>query len=146
MVEPTPSVEESAAFTGESPAVPAAEVARLVAGVEPAAFRPILAGCLAGAVSPPVALMQMACVSESGAAVRAAVDEVTARTDADSRATDSIVRDRVDDLTRILVDHEDGIDRLVDMLRSDREATAPGVAEGIAFYERLFEEMKEGRA
>ena len=40
-------------------AVPATEVDRIVAGVEPAVFRPILARCLAGTVSPQVALMQM---------------------------------------------------------------------------------------
>src|SRR3982750_1869701 len=119
----------------------AAGVERLVAGVEPPSFRPILARCLSGAVSPQVALMQMVCESESAAVVRAAVDEVTARTDAQSRADDSIVRDRVDDLTRILVDHEDGVDRIVDMLRSnvDSSALAATVEEGIAFCERLFD-------
>ena len=127
MVEPTPSIDGLDAVSGGnlSPAVPAPEVDRLVAGVEPAAFRPILARCLAGAVSPQVALMQMICESESPAAVRRAIDEVTARTDADSRATDSIVRDRVDDLTRILVDHEDGVDRIVDMLKSGVDSSAP---------------------
>ena len=145
MVEPLlPSLDAtSAAASGGSlsPDVPAAEVERLVAGVEPPSFRPILARCLAGTVSPQVALMQMICESESAAAVRAAVDEVTARTDADSRATDSIVRDRVDDLTRILVDHEDGVDRIVDMLRSNVDSSAPAatVEEGIAYCEQLFD-------
>ncbi|MFL5576660.1 MAG: class I SAM-dependent methyltransferase [Gemmatimonadaceae bacterium] len=123
-----------------SPDVPPAEIHRLVAGVEPASFRPILARCLAGAVSPQVALLQMVSGGGSAATVRSAVDEVTARTDADSRATDSIVRDRVDDLTSILVDHEDGVDRIVDMLRGSAEAGAPAtVEEGIAFCERLFD-------
>ena len=143
MVEPTPSVDGLDVVPGGnlSPAVPAPEVDRLVAGVEPASFRPILARCLAGTVSPQVALMQMICESESAAAVRGAVDAVTARTDADSRATDSIVRDRVDDLTRILVDHEDGVDRIVDMLKSGVDSSAPAatVEEGLTFCERLFD-------
>lgn len=141
MVEPIPSAEPLTASGSLSPAVPAAEVERLVAGVEPPSFRPILARCLSGAVSPQVALMQMVCESESASVVRAAVDEVTARTDADSRAGDSIVRDRVDDLTRILVDHEDGVDRIVDMLKSNVDSSAPAatVEEGIAFCERLFD-------
>jgi len=142
MVEPTVPVNEPVMASGSlSPDVPAAEVERLVARVEPASFRPILARCLSGTVSPQVALMQMVCESESAAVVRAAIDEVTARTDADSRATDSIVRDRVDDLTRILVDHEDGVDRIVDMLRSNVDTSAPAatVEEGVAFCERLFD-------
>lgn len=121
-----------------SPDVPAVEIDRLVAGVEPPAFRPILARCLAGAVSPQVALLHMVRDGGSAATVRSAVDEVTARTDADTRATDSIVRDRVDDLTRILVDHEDGVDRIVDMLRGNADAPAT-VEEGVAFCERLFD-------
>jgi predicted TPR repeat methyltransferase len=123
-----------------SPGVPAAEIERLVAGVEPASFRPILGRCLAGAVSPQVALLQMVGAGASAATVRSAVDEVTARTDADSRSTDSIVRDRVDDLTRILVDLEDGVDRIADMLRGGAEAATPAtVEEGIAVCERLFD-------
>ncbi|HET7456160.1 MAG TPA: methyltransferase domain-containing protein [Gemmatimonadaceae bacterium] len=143
MVEPASSLDGLDVPPGRnlSPAVPATEVDRIVAGVEPAVFRPILARCLAGTVSPQVALMQMICESESSAAVRAAIDVVTARTDADSRADDSIVRDRVDDLTRILVDHEDGVDRIVDMLKSGVDSSAPAatVEEGLAFCERLFD-------
>lgn len=124
-----------------SPTVSMREVERLVQGIEPDSFRAILTRCLAGEASAQVTLMELVCECEDAAIVRRAVDEVTARTDAQSRAGDSIVRDRVDDLTRLLVDHEDGVDRIADMLRAnvDTSAQAASVDEGIAFAERLFD-------
>lgn len=148
--EPAPGVGVSAADSevpgllaadARSPSVPASEIARLVAGIEPASFRPILARCLAGEASAQVTLMELVCDCEDPALVRRAIDEVTARTDAESRAGDSIVRDRVDDLTRVLVDHEDGVGRIAGMLRANVDSSAPAetVEEGIAFVERLFD-------
>lgn len=121
-------------------ALSATDVEHLVTRVEPPVFRRILVRCLAGDVSPQVALMQMVCESESAVDVRAAVHEVTTRIDAD-RNTSLIVRDRVHELTRVLSDNERGVDRIVEMLRSNVDTSVPAatVEEGIAFCERLFD-------
>ena len=134
------SIEPSAS-TDRSPAVASQAVHRLVSSVEPEELQPIIARCLAGELSPHVAVMQMLCETESAAVVRLAVDAVTKEADRASRATDAIIRDRVDALTRLVVEHEDGVDRIADMLRSgvDTSASAASVEEGIAHCERLFD-------
>ena len=116
-------------------------VERLTAGLEPPAHRDILVRCLSGTLSPAVALMQLLIETEDAAAVRAAVDEVTRRAASLSRATDSLLRDRVDDLTQLVVENEPGCEKIAEMLRSDVDspAPAPSVEEGIAFCERLFD-------
>lgn len=110
------------------------------ARVELPVFRQILGRCLAGDVSPEVALMQMLCESESAGSVRAAVQEVTATVEADTNAG-PIMRDRVHQLARALTNNERGVDRIVEMLRSNVDTSAPAatVEEGIAFCERLFD-------
>ena len=110
-------------------------VERLTAGLEPPAHRDILVRCLSGTLSPAVALMQLLIETEDAAAVRAAVDEVTRRAASLSRATDSLLRDRVDDLTQLVVENEPGCEKIAEMLRSDVDspAPAPSVEEGIAF-------------
>jgi cyclopropane fatty-acyl-phospholipid synthase-like methyltransferase len=116
------------------------EVERLVARVEPPVFRDILHRCLSGNVSPQVTLMQMICESESAVDVRGAVHEVMARAEADSNVG-PIVRQRVLELARALSENAGGVDRIVEMLRSNVDTSAPAatVEEGIAFCERLFD-------
>lgn len=116
-------------------------VERLTAGIEPAAHREILVRCLSGALSPAVALMQLLIETEDASAVRAAVDEVTRRAASVSRATDSLLRDRVDDLTQLVVENEPGCEKIAEMLRANVDSPAPAlsVEEGIAFCERLFD-------
>ena len=116
-------------------------VARLTEGIEPDTVRRVLVQCLAGELSPQVALMRMVCETESVTLVRAAVDEVTERAATSSRAGDNLVRDRVDDLTELFVENEAGCERIADILRSNMEtgAPVPTVDEGIVFAERLFD-------
>jgi ubiquinone/menaquinone biosynthesis C-methylase UbiE len=123
----------------KDPALGAVE--RLTAGLEPPAHRDILVRCLSGTLSPAVALMQLLIETEDAAAVRATVDEVTRRAASLSRATDSLLRDRVDDLTQLVVENEPGCEKIAGMLRAnvDSPAPAPSVEEGIAFCERLFD-------
>ena len=124
-----------------SPDVPNVAVARTCRAVSSAELRPIVARYLAGDLSPQVALMQMVIACEDAGAVRRAVDEVTAEADAHSRATDAIIRDRVDALTRLVVENETGCGRIAQMLRSDIDHArpAPTVEEGLAHVERLFD-------
>lgn len=116
-------------------------VERLTAGIEPQAHRQILVHCLSGSLSPAVALMQLLIETEDAALVRGTVDEVTRRAASLSRATDSLLRDRVDDLTQLVVENEPGCEKIAEMLRAnvDSPAPAPSVEEGIAFCERLFD-------
>jgi ubiquinone/menaquinone biosynthesis C-methylase UbiE len=114
---------------------------RLVAEIKPEAHREILLRCLSGSLSPAVALMQLLIDTEDAAAVRTTIDELTLRAATVSRATDSLLRDRVDDLTQLVVENELGCERIAEMLRSNMDSPemAPTVAAGIAFCERLFD-------
>jgi SAM-dependent methyltransferase len=116
-------------------------VKRLVHGVRDEVTRDILVRCLDGSISPSVALMRLLIHTENAATVRAAVDNVTRRAAALSRSGDSLLRDRVDDLTQLVVENEPGCIRIAEMLRSniDSAKPAPSVEEGIAFCERLFD-------
>ncbi len=116
-------------------------VRRLTSGIEPPEHREILMRCLSGSLSPAVALMQLLIDAEDAAAVRATVDELGVRAAAVSRATDSLLRDRVDELTQLMIENELGCERIAEMLRSnmDSPAMAPTVEAGIAFCERLFD-------
>lgn len=120
---------------------PSPAVRRLTAGIESSTMQTILNRCLSGTVSPPVALMQMLIDTEDASAVRTAVDEVTGRAARLSRASDSILRDRVDDLTQLVVENEPGCERIAEMLRGTMDSPEPAktVEEGIAFCERLFD-------
>ena len=124
-----------------SPGVPHAVVARVAGAVSAPGLRPIVVRYLAGDLSAQVALMQMVIACEDAAAVRRAVDEVTAEADAHSRATDAIIRDRVDALTRLVLENESGCGRIAQMLKSDIDHArpAPTVEEGLAHVERLFD-------
>jgi ubiquinone/menaquinone biosynthesis C-methylase UbiE len=85
--------------------------------------------------------MQLLIETEDATEVRAVVDEVTRRAASLSRAGDNLVRDRVDDLTQLVVENEPGCEKIADMLRAnvDSPEPAPSVEEGIAFCERLFD-------
>lgn len=116
-------------------------VRRLTVGIEPAEHREILMRCLSGSVSPAVALMRLLIDTEDAAAVRATVDEITMRAAVLSRAGDSLIRDRVDELTQLMVENELGCERIAEMLRTTMNSPemAPTVEAGIAFCERLFD-------
>jgi ubiquinone/menaquinone biosynthesis C-methylase UbiE len=116
-------------------------VARLVAGIGDDDHQHTLKRCLSGAMSPAVALMQLLISTEDAVEVRAMVDEVTERAALLSRATDSLLRDRVDELTQLLVENEPGCEKIAEMLRAnvDSPEPAPSIEEGIAFCERLFD-------
>ena len=83
-------------------------VKRLVQGVEDQTLREILVQCLDGTVSPSAALTQMLAKTNNAVAVRAAVDDVTRRAATLSRSGDSLLRDRVDDLTQLVVENDLG--------------------------------------
>jgi hypothetical protein len=113
-------------------------VSRLAAGLGPEPARRALVRCLDGELTPRAALAQLLLVTRSVTAVRELVDEVTARADADSRAGDSLVRDRADALTRLVVENEAAFSRaLARATAADSAADAsgdpPGAAEVAAF-------------
>ena len=116
-------------------------VKRLLRGIRDNAVRQILARCLDGSISPAVALMQMLIETENAVVVRAAVDDVTRRAATLSRSGDNLLRDRVDDLTQLVLENEEGCSLIAEMLRSNMDSSdpAPSVEEGIAFCERLFD-------
>ena len=124
-----------------SPDVSDQAVARMTRAVSSPGLRPIMSRYLAGELSAQVALMQLVIACEDPGAVRRAVDEVTAEADEHSRATDAIIRDRVDALTRLVVENEGGCRRIAEMLKSDIDHARPAasVEEGLAHVERLFD-------
>ncbi len=77
---------------------------RVTDGVRPLEVRAILVQCLAGEVAPSTAIARMIAVS-GAATVRAAIDDVTHRAATNSRASDMLVQDRVDELTQVFVEH-----------------------------------------
>jgi hypothetical protein len=93
---------------------------RLTDGVEPPRIRAILVHCLAGEVTPSIAITRM--ISQSGVlTVRAAIDDVTHRAATISRASDRLVHDRVDELTQVFVER---VAELADV--SDSSKSLPG--------------------
>lgn len=94
-------------------------VRRLTAGIEPAVHREILMQCLSGTTSSSVALVLLLRETRDASAVRETVDEVTRRAAALSRATDSLLRDRVDDLTQLVVENERGCEKIAELLRTN---------------------------
>src|SRR3954447_13989064 len=78
-------------------------ISRLTDGVQPATIRAILVQCLAGELAPSTAVSKM--LAAGGASVvRSAIDDVTHRAATVSRASDRLVRDRVDELTQVFVE------------------------------------------
>jgi cyclopropane fatty-acyl-phospholipid synthase-like methyltransferase len=116
-------------------------VHRLVQDVGDPDLQTVLLQCLEGSISPPVALMRLLIETEDAGRVRGAVDDVTRRAAMLSRSGDNLVRDRVDDLTQLVVENEDGLNRIAEMLRANMDSShhAASEDEGIAFCERLFD-------
>jgi hypothetical protein len=78
-------------------------ITRLTDGVQPRGIRAILVQCLAGELAPSVAISRML-AADTAPVVRAAIDDVTRRAATISRAGDTLVRDRVDELTQIFIE------------------------------------------
>ena len=122
-------------------------VGRLTQGVGSDATRRTLVRCLDGELSARAALMQLIFAGVSATALRELVDEVTARTDADSRAGDSLVRDRADALTRLFVENEAACARATERIAHGAWSPefAPGAATGAddeaVYYERMFDTL-----
>jgi SAM-dependent methyltransferase len=117
-----------------------AALERLIENIEPE-LREILRQGLSGVLPPSVALMQLLTQTEDAGRVRALVDEITMRAASLSRSTDSLLRDRVDELTQLSMENEQGCEKIAEMLRADVDSPekAPTAEEGIAFCERLFD-------
>lgn len=121
-------------------------VARLTRDVGPDSARRTLLRCLDGELSPRATLAMLLLAQGSVSAVRELVDEITARTDEDSRAGDSLVRDRADALTRLFVENEAACGRAVARWQSDpawlegEEGRTPAVDEA-AYFERVFDRV-----
>lgn len=121
-------------------------VGRLTEGVGSDATRRTLVRCLDGEVSARAALMQLLYDGVSATALRELVDEVTARTDADSRAGDSLVRDRADALTRLFVENEAACARVATRLAHEPWTYEPPggrapTADDATYYERMFDTL-----
>ena len=85
-------------------------IKRLLLGIRDEELREILIKCLNGTITPSIALKRMFIETDDAVEVRAAVDDVTRRAADLSRSGDSLLRDRVDDLTRLVVENERGMD------------------------------------
>jgi hypothetical protein len=96
-------------------------ILRLTDGVQPAGIRAILVQCLAGEVAPSAAISRMLAM-ENAPVVRAAIDDVTHRAATISRAGDTLVRDRVDELTQIFVEM---VADLADVSDATKQAPSP---------------------
>ena len=123
--------------------VEAEAVARLTSGVEPAESRAILVQCLNGELSPAVAIVRMLSVTHDVGDVRAAIDRVTFHAAEDSRAGDTLVRDRADSLTQLFVDNVRECEEIVAMaendghLREEASNAAPGYWDAYSRHLRL---------
>lgn len=130
-------------------------VSRLTQALGPEPARRALVRALDGELSPRATLAQLLLACGSVTAVRELVDEITARTDEDSRAGDSLVRDRADELTRLFVENEEAVARSVARWRTagasldgsldaaDGPDGAPADDE-VAYYESVFERLRRG--
>ena len=127
-------------------------VARLTRDVSPEPARRALLRCLDGELSPRATLAMLLLAQGSVTAVRELVDEITARTDEDSRAGDSLVRDRADALTRLFVENEAACARAVARWRAEPAgpdgdegrggpAVAGPAADEATYFERVFDRV-----
>jgi hypothetical protein len=98
-------------------------ITRLTEGLQPPAIRAILVQCLTGELAPSAAISRLLEI-EGASSVRAAIDDVTRRAATLSRASDTIVRDRVDELTQIFIEK---ISELADMGDERKTRTGHGV-------------------
>ena len=114
-------------------------ISRLTDGLEPAGMRAILVQCLAGEVAPSTAVSRMIAIA-GATTVRTAIDEVTHRAATVSRASDRLVRDRVDELTQVFVEEVEG---LADV--SDPAKIRPEGHQGRVFRAPEFSDCDEPR-
>ena len=98
-------------------------ITRLTDGLQPPALRAILVQCLTGELAPSAAISQLLAV-EGASIVRAAIDDVTHRAATISRASDTMVRDRVDELTQIFIEK---VTELADVRDGMKGRTGPGL-------------------
>jgi len=98
-------------------------ITRLTKGLQPPAIRAILVQCLAGEIAPSAAISQLLLV-EGASTVRAAIDDVTHRAATLSRASDTMVRDRVDELTQVFIEK---VSELADVDDVPKSRTGPGM-------------------
>ncbi len=97
-------------------------ITRLTEGLQPPAIRAILVQCLTGEVAPSIAISRLLAV-EAAPTVRAAIDDVTHRAATLSRAGDTMVRDRVDELTQIFIEK---VSELADVGDETKSRPGPG--------------------
>jgi hypothetical protein len=98
-------------------------ITRLTEGLQPPAIRAILVQCLTGEVAPSVTISRLLAM-EGASTVRAAIDDVTHRAATLSRASDTMVRDRVDELTQIFIEK---VSELADVSDETKTRTGPGL-------------------
>jgi hypothetical protein len=98
-------------------------ISRLTEGLQPPAIRAILVQCLTGEVAPSAAISRLLAV-EGASTVRMAIDYVTHRAATLSRAGDTMVRDRVDELTQIFIEK---VSELADVGDATKSRTEPGL-------------------
>jgi hypothetical protein len=110
-------------------------ITRLTDGVQPRGIRAILVQCLAGEVAPSAAISRML-AAESAPVVRAAIDDVTRRAATTSRAGDTLVRDRVDELTQILVEEMPDLADVSDATRAAPKSSAERASRPEGFADR----------
>lgn len=79
---------------------------RLTSGIQPEAARLVLLSCLAGDLSASLALRELFEMTAEPEHVRSLVDLITNRAALLSRAGDRLLRDRVDELTQLVVEPE----------------------------------------
>jgi hypothetical protein len=82
-------------------------VLRLTSDIDAPALRDIVSECLRGDSSPAATLRALVSGSDLDSA-RVVIDRVTHKAATISRATDSLVRDRADELTQLFVEIEAG--------------------------------------
>jgi|SRR5438105_989018 len=110
-------------------------ISRLTDGLQPAAMRAILVQCLAGEVAPSTAISRMTAVA-GASTVRGAIDDVTRRAATVSRASDRLVRDRVDELTQVFVEQVEGLADVGDETKIRPEAHRARVSLPAEFLDR----------
>ena len=83
-----------------------AAVERLTSDIQPGTSRLVLERCLRGELPAADALRELIALNGDCDRVRGVIDQITARTAKGSRTGDRLIQDRVDELTRLIVDPE----------------------------------------
>jgi hypothetical protein len=121
-IELSPSISNLTDMSSRT-GMEAEAITRLTDGLQPPALRAILVQCLTGELAPSAAISQLLAV-EGASIVRAAIDDVTHRAATISRASDTMVRDRVDELTQIFIEKTT---ELADVRDGTKGRTGPGL-------------------